>query len=334
MLNFSIIIPVYNVSKFIVDCLESVMEQDVEKSTFEVIVVDDCSPGNELKIVENFQKKYSNVRYIRHDVNKRQGGARNTGIRAAQGEYVMFIDGDDILYYKNTLSVLLQYVEEYKPLILRSEMFQTFPSELCYSKLDYISVDVKSVKYTTADFVDWRSGEMSCSVCGTLYKRKLLLENALFFRENVWYEDTDWTQKVMYYAGKVDFLDFAYYGYRQSPNSTTRGHSVARFEGAIDGVVETYKFYKDIDISDEFRCFIYDKIVDDTIGFLKFSRNYPIKSSLRMLNKINDSGLTTLKSSWKKDSILYIMKNVPLFPLIVVRLGVFLKRGFMFILQR
>ena len=86
----------------------------------------------------------------------------------------------------------------------------------------------------------------SCSSCATLYKRSFLLENNLFFRENVLFEDTDWVQKTMYYAKSIDVIDFTFYAYRQSLDSTTRGYSVAAFEGNVEGILETYRFYKDV----------------------------------------------------------------------------------------
>lgn len=326
MLLLSIIVPAYNVAKYLVDCLDSILCQDVDSSCFEVIVVDDCSPQDEKSIVSVFQKKYSNIRYIRHDVNKRQGGARNTGIRAANGEYIMFLDADDILVYRNTLSILLNLLEYYNPTILRSETFQIFPSEIQYNKQKTFFMDGR-VKHHQCGFEDWRLGEMSCSVCGTLYKRMFLLDNMLFFREYVLFEDTDWTQKVMYYAKNVDFIDFAFYGYRQSQESTTRGYTTESFDGAIEGVVETYRFYESVDVNTNLRCYIHEKIIDNTISFLKFSRNYPVKISRRMLNKINSYGLTSMKSlkMWK-NVVMSMMKAIPLLCVVVVRLLVSIKR--------
>ena len=325
-LRISIIIPAYNVVAFLIDCLDSIFSQDIDTNSYEVIVVDDCSPHDERSIVSVYLEKYPNIRYIRHDVNKRQGGARNTGIRAANGEYVMFLDADDFLVYRNTLSILLNLLEYYNPTILRSETFQIFPSEIQYNKQPPPFMDDR-VKHHQCGFEDWRLGKMSCSACGTLYKRMFLLDNMLFFREYVLFEDTDWTQKVMCYAKNVDFIDFAFYGYRQSQESTTRGYTTESFDGAIEGVVETYRFYESVDVTNNLRCYIHEKIIDNTIAFLKFSRNYPVKTSRRMLNKINAYGLTSMKSCkmWKNIEM-SMMKATPLLCVVVVRFGVSIKR--------
>lgn len=169
-LKFSIIIPVYNVFKYLRDCLDSIFFQDVDSSIYEVIVVDDCSPYGEKEIVDIYLNKYDNVRYVRHDVNKRQGGARNTGIRVAQGEYVMFLDADDCLIYQNTFSILLKCIEESNPVILRSASFCEFPHEASYQ--DVGGVYSKEVSFSTLDFVQWRKSSLfGCSACATLYKR-------------------------------------------------------------------------------------------------------------------------------------------------------------------
>ena len=287
--TFSIIIPVYNVSMYLVDCLNSVLSQDVDRECYEIIIVDDCSPYGEKEVVNDFLQQYHNIKYIRHDVNKRQGGARNTGMRAACGEYVIFLDGDDCFVYKNVLSILLEYVKKYKPLILRSERHYQIESDACYSelgnKIGDIYVKKEGFACISCSFIEWRSEKIgSVAVWGTLYKRQFLLENGLFFRENTLFEDTDWTQKVLFCAERFDFMDFPYYGYRQSPDSATRGRTVEAFCGAVDGVIESYGFYKNsIDKDGPFWCVLREIFVEDTINLLMMSRNYAIVDSLKIL---------------------------------------------------
>lgn len=326
----SVIIPVYNVSNYLADCLDSVLSQDVNNSIFEVIVVDDCSPYGEKEIVDTYLSRYDNVRYIRHDVNKRQGGARNTGIRAAKGEYVMFLDADDCLLYANVLSVLLKLADSKKSNVIRTEVYKTIDSNSRFRQLqtEYSSFDENYINPNSRSFMDWRSGRFSCSVWASLYKREFLLEHNLWFRENVWFEDTDWTNKTLYYAGTIDFIDFPFYGYRQSPDSTTRGYSVAAFEGNVEGILETYRFYKDVIAeNNDFWNVLREGFVHNVIDLLKTSRNYPIKDSCKALKKLNDIGLTSLKSqSHKMNSILCMMRYMPLLPICIVKLSVMMKR--------
>lgn len=332
--TFSIIIPVYNVSKYLVDCLDSVLCQEVSPECYEIIVIDDCSPDAEKAIVEDYMLKYDNIRYIRHETNKRQGGARNTGMVAACGEYVMFLDGDDCLVYRNTLSVLLELIREYRPVVLRSETYLSIPSEVGFSQLGVeLGIDESynsgGMKPVSCDFIEWRSGRIkSVAVWGTLYKRGFLVENKLFFRENVLFEDTDWTQKTLFGVGAIDFVDFPFYGYRQSPASVTRGCSVAAFDGAVKGVVESYEFYRRvIKPNDLFWNVLCDVFVKDVVDLLRISRNYPIKDSLGILEILNDRGMTSLRcKDGKKNAVLFIMSFLPILPIAVVRALVKVKR--------
>ena len=91
---FSVIIPAYNAEKTIEACINSVTEQNNE--SYEVIVVNDKSTDRTAEILKQYEEN-KNIRVIHHTENKKAGGARNTGIKAAQGEYVLFLDADDVL---------------------------------------------------------------------------------------------------------------------------------------------------------------------------------------------------------------------------------------------
>ena len=329
MPNISIIIPAYNVYQYLSDCLDSIFSQDIDNCCYEVIVVDDCSPYNEKAIVDTYINKYSNIKYIRHNINKRQGGARNTGLRIADGEYVMFIDADDFIVYKNTFSVLLNFVKKYNPVVLRSEVYKPFRHDTSYRQLEENLKSTKEFKHSTSNFKEWRLGKFSCSVCSTLYKRTFLLENNLFFRENVLFEDTDWVQKTMYYAEKIDFIDFSFYGYRQSINSTTRGHSIAAFEGNVESIIETYRFFQKTKLDDTIRELLDEGFTKSILGALKTSRNYSTQQSYKILNKLNLCGLTSIQCNSKtRRCILFLMRHLPILPITIVKILVSIKRLF------
>ena len=92
MYKYSVIIPNYNKEKYVKECLDSIFNQTLSKDMYEVIVIDDGSTDNSLDIIKNYD-----VKLLRTN-RKRAGGARNVGIDAAQGEYIIFVDSDDYLY--------------------------------------------------------------------------------------------------------------------------------------------------------------------------------------------------------------------------------------------
>ena len=101
----SIVVPVYNVDRYLDECMESLVTQDIDSSEYEVICVNDGSTDNSGNILDKYAKRYCNVIVI----NKSNGGvstARNMGIDNAQGKYIWFIDSDDFIL-KNSLSSML-----------------------------------------------------------------------------------------------------------------------------------------------------------------------------------------------------------------------------------
>ena len=113
MIRLSIVIPFYNVEKYIAECLDSVYNQDIPEDEYEVICVNDASPDNSRDIVLEYQKKHSNLILVEHEVNKKLGAARNTGRRIAQGKYIWNVDSDDMIV-PNCLGEILNTCEQNK----------------------------------------------------------------------------------------------------------------------------------------------------------------------------------------------------------------------------
>ena len=109
MIILSIIIPVYNVEKYIRKTLESIFESTFPKSEFEVIVVNDGTKDNSISIVNEFAAKFDNLKIINQE-NQGLSVARNTGLKAARGKYVWFVDSDDWVEY-DSLPFLLKHLE-------------------------------------------------------------------------------------------------------------------------------------------------------------------------------------------------------------------------------
>ena len=93
MAKISVVLPIYNVGKYIEKCLESIQNQTFKD--FEAICVDDCGTDNSIEIAQRFIEKDSRFKLVRHEHNRGLSAARNTGIDMATGEYIVFIDSDD-----------------------------------------------------------------------------------------------------------------------------------------------------------------------------------------------------------------------------------------------
>lgn len=104
MKKLSIIIPIYNVERYLAECLDSVIGQTYDHSQIECILVNDCTPDNSMEIVREKVEKYREeggsmtFKIVTHDVNSGLSAARNSGMEQATGEFLLFVDSDDYLY--------------------------------------------------------------------------------------------------------------------------------------------------------------------------------------------------------------------------------------------
>ena len=124
---FSIIVPIYNVERYLEQCIESVLAQDYQN--YELILVDDGSPDNSIDICAKYAKQYSNIVFI-HKINGGVSDARNAGIQIARGEYLMFLDSDDYWEGTTVLSDLQKIITENNPDIIFNYMSSIYPDKI------------------------------------------------------------------------------------------------------------------------------------------------------------------------------------------------------------
>lgn len=184
----SIVIPVYNVSKYIKDCLISVSQQTY--SDIECILVDDCSTDNSISIAQDFIDSYTgdiSFRIIHHDVNKGLSAARNTGVREAKGEYVLFIDSDDWIS-SHTCEKLLSYMNKWHDVGIVSCSCYVYEEDGSMHALSN-NFDFKDIRQILPkDYADRMLTKKSLHTAwGKLYKKDILL--SVPFREGMNNED-------------------------------------------------------------------------------------------------------------------------------------------------
>ena len=181
----SIIIPVYNVAEYIEECLISVFNQTY--SDIEVIVVNDCSPDNSMGIVENVkgQKNDSRIKIINHSENKGLSEARNSGIRAASGEYLFFLDSDDRIL-PNSIEMLMSECDG-KDMAVGGIITHENKS---YSALD------NAIYYGADAAGAFLKGKYYVMACNKLIKRNLIIDNNLYFMPGLLHEDNLWSYQL------------------------------------------------------------------------------------------------------------------------------------------
>lgn len=216
-IRLSLILPFYGVEKYIRQCLESVYHQDIPEEEYEVICINDCSPDRCEEIVLTYQKQHANLRLIRHEQNLKLGAARNSGLRAATGSYVWFIDTDDYLQ-ENCFGEILSYCEKDDLDIMHFAIQNNYGS----SMRSLVETDV------VTGIEEERISEKQLCIEITypwnrIYRREFLLENNLFFND-LYGGDVIHTILAANAAKRVRNVNRYYHFYRVD-NSTSDTHS-------------------------------------------------------------------------------------------------------------
>lgn len=215
MVKLSFIIPVYNAERYLAECLDSIYATSVDKSVFEVICVNDCSPDCSREVVMEYQKAHKNLVLIDHSENKKAGGARNTGLMAAKGEYVWYVDADDTIA-PNALKTILEACKTNNLDAL------CFNHALWYSdrKQEESVFEKSQIVQKGADFLMDVFGNGIIYHLGyairAVYRRKVLIEQDVRFSEHLIYgEDTTFMTESLMYSERVMAVDNVLYNYRQ-----------------------------------------------------------------------------------------------------------------------
>lgn len=213
-MRLSIIIPIYNVEKYIERCINSIFEQNLASEDYEVLLIDDETPDQSGEIAKKIAESRDNYHYI-FQKNKGLGGARNTGILHAKGNYILFLDSDD-------------WLEE-------NSLFYFIEKELCQA-LDLVYFDInrcypngekKDVKmsyeenriFSGRDFI--LKNRLEILPLGAFYKRELLIDNRIKFVEGVYYEDVYFCLKSVLNAQRVKYVSKIVYNYYFNEQSIT-----------------------------------------------------------------------------------------------------------------
>jgi glycosyltransferase involved in cell wall biosynthesis len=219
-IRLSFIISFYNVEKYITQCLDSVYSQNIPENAYEVICVNDSSPDNSREIVLEYQQKHSNLRLIEHEKNKMLGAGRNTGLRAAQGKYIWFIDSDD--YIKaNILGYLLDVVCKNELEILQFNALRYTNGVL--SEIDWYHY-YNSVIMTGYDYLNF--DKVVCECWTKIYLKDFLLDNSILFPEGVFYEDQTHFIATMLKVKRFMLVSDSIYFYRYREDSISNSSDI------------------------------------------------------------------------------------------------------------
>ena len=196
----SIIIPVYNTEKYLAECLDSVSKQTFKN--FECICINDCSTDKSYSILEEYEKKDSRFIAVNLHENKRQGNARNEGIKLAKGKYITFIDSDVAAKF----SLFDNITRQFKDMTCYLEDF--YDKTICEKEDKIMFLQTPGTQLST--------------VCANIFKKEFILSNKMSFDVSIKMEDTLFMWETIIQAHKFILIKNAPYYYRTNlKNSST-----------------------------------------------------------------------------------------------------------------
>ena len=300
--KISVIVPVYNVEKWLNMCIDSILAQSYKN--LEIILVNDGSTDKSKDICDSYSKKDNRVRVL-NIKNSGQSVARNIGLKEAKGDYILFIDSDDYISDKAIIEKFINILDSnnydfiYTSYCRFEDGNEEKITEILPINLTNDEIKNKEGKDILVDLLNKNSFHHApyLKVC----RKEFILNNKLFFREGYYHEDAEWTFKVFYYAKKIFIYDKPWYMRRMRENSTiTSRNESAICKKLCDRLIiadDLIKFFEKENAS--------KVIIDDLVrmywGDLMITRGVKEKDNIKKCTKVIASTKNVLnKSSVKK----------------------------------
>lgn len=276
-MKISIIIPVYNSEKYLSDAVDSCIAQTLKE--IEIIMIDDASTDNSREIMRKYASEHDNVKLFFQKENRRQGAARNIGIKNACGEYLLFLDSDDWLS-PDACEKLWNKAHETNSDMVAGNYQYVYPDKtetICVyddtvlGELDYI----KKKKLISM---------RGLHIC-RIYKRSFIIENEIYYPENVFFEDSLFNSIAIMYAESLSKVDTVFYYYRMNEMSTVHINIEHHYYMA-DIAKYLIEFAKNRGILDRYYEIVYTKVAVNYYNALSAAMSVGDKKAIALMYKI------------------------------------------------
>lgn len=285
--SVSVIIPVYNVGKFIERCVRSLMEQTMDN--VEYIFVDDASPDNSIQILQevlvDYPNRRDNVRILTHAENKGLPAARNTGLAVATGKYIFHCDSDDFVE-PDMLEQLYGKAIKCDADIVWCDWYLTFENSERYMKQPAYGTPLEALKAML-------SGAMKYNVWNKLVRRSIYVENKIKFPAGYGMGEDMTIMLLFAYAERISYLPHAFYHYvKLNTNAFSQTYSKRHLQELQHNVAT---------ITDKLET-LFGNTLEQEISFLKLEAKFPFLFS-------NDRKKRKLWQEWYPEANRFILQN-------------------------
>ncbi len=237
----SFIVPIYNVEKYLERCIDSIINQGIEETDYEIILVNDGSTDGSLDICKRYEVNQSCIKCYSQK-NQGLSVARNTGIEHAQGKYIMFVDSDDFLE-QNKVPDLIKTANNFDAELLFYRA-RFYPDRHEITNIQPFEIE----KVYDGEYVLLHGMKVS-SVWGNLYLREFILSAGLKFFEGISHEDIEYNYRLYPHARRIVFSDIVAYHYNVSGESITRTSDPLKLQKLmldnVDVAAHVIRYYRD-----------------------------------------------------------------------------------------
>ena len=264
MTLLSIIVPVYNVEKYIHPCIESIFRQGLDDADFEVIIVNDGTKDRSIEMIADIMAAHSNITVI-HQENQGVSVARNNGIEAAKGKYIQFLDSDDLLI-DNTLPYLLEAALTTKVDIVVADNIRMNDEQI--AQFDHQSFNQEKGlihEMTGRTLLLHDLNPYYCHVWRKLYRRQFLNYYQIRFIPGICFEDIPFTHQCYVRAYRCLRIKWEYIIYRKGHESITGAITLKKAMDYGEAIACTWALSRDKYLDND----VQQKIRDD--AFVSFS---------------------------------------------------------------
>lgn len=231
--KYSIIVPYYNVEDYIEECIQSLLGQC---GSYEIILVDDASEDQSHITAEKYEAEYEYVKLVKSEVNRGLGGARNLGLDCAMGEWILFVDSDDLVvgHFLQEIERAIEYMGEREVLIFNFSVFTE------NEKKELAPIPILSKE----EFEKKRFISYSVTAWGKVFHHTLFEDGQIRFPEKRYHEDNAVYWKWMIETDKIHVLQMPLYMYRQRSGSITKSQDLRKKYDMVYNIEETCALLK------------------------------------------------------------------------------------------
>ena len=269
-IKLSIIVTIYNVERYVRECLDSIFNQDLNKDDYEVIIVNDGTEDNSINVITDLISSHDNVTIIDQE-NSGSSVAWNNGIANAKGEYILIVDADDLLI-EGRLIPLLETALETKADIVIADYVELDEEDFTPSKISTLTTGNTAFSYqimTGKEMFLYEHHPSQCYVWRKLYKKQFLLDNHISFVPGIHFQDIPFTSECYILAEKCVKASYLLYIYRLKNYRKYHDFDVEKCHENAIAIAKTWDLISRYHLIGEIRAKIEDNIY---VNFINFSR--------------------------------------------------------------